>query len=45
MAFPGDGQAMDKNLLVKTIQTMNQHLPNKRDSICDRTIDHGKARH
>jgi uncharacterized protein len=30
MAFPGDRTAMDKNLLVKTIQTMNQHLPSKR---------------
>ena len=30
MAFSGDGQAINKNLLVKTIQTMNQHLPSKR---------------
>ena len=30
MAFPSDRKAMDKNLLVKTIQTMNQHLPSKR---------------
>ncbi|MCK7515648.1 MAG: hypothetical protein MZV70_74505 [Desulfobacterales bacterium] len=28
MAFSEEGQAMNKNLLVKTIQTMNQHLPN-----------------
>jgi uncharacterized protein (UPF0216 family) len=35
MAFPGDGQAMDKNLLVKTIQTMNQHLPNKRINLTE----------
>ena len=30
MAFPSDRKGMDKNLLVKTIQTMNQHLPSKR---------------
>jgi uncharacterized protein (UPF0216 family) len=30
MAFSGEGQAMNKNVLVKTIQTMNQHLPSKR---------------
>lgn len=30
MAFPSDRKAMDKNLLVKTIQAMNQHLPSKR---------------
>ncbi|MBN1234460.1 MAG: DUF61 family protein [Methanotrichaceae archaeon] len=30
MAFPGDRQAMNKNMLVKTIQTMNQHLPTRR---------------
>jgi uncharacterized protein len=30
MAFPGDRKGMDKNLLIKTIQTMNQHLPSKR---------------
>jgi len=30
MAFPGDRQAMNKNVLVKTIQTMNQHLPTRR---------------
>ncbi|HUS75463.1 MAG TPA: DUF61 family protein [Methanothrix sp.] len=30
MAFPGDRQTMNKNVLVKTIQTMNQHLPTRR---------------
>jgi uncharacterized protein len=35
MAFPEDGQAMNKNILVKTIQTMNQHLPNKRINLAD----------
>lgn len=30
MAFPEDAQAMNKNILIKTIQTMNQHLPSKR---------------
>jgi uncharacterized protein (UPF0216 family) len=35
MVFPGDGQAIDKNLLVKTIQTMNQHLPNKRINLTE----------
>jgi hypothetical protein len=30
MAFPGDRQAMNKFVLVKTIQTMNQHLPTRR---------------
>ena len=30
MAFPSDRKEMDKNLLVKTIQSMNQHLPSKR---------------
>jgi uncharacterized protein (UPF0216 family) len=35
MAFSGDGQAMNKNLLVKTIQTMNQHLPSKRLNLQD----------
>ncbi len=38
MAFPRDGRAMDKNLLVKTIQTMNQHLPSKRMSLTDLLI-------
>ena len=27
MAFSDEGQAMNKNVLVKTIQTMNSHLP------------------
>ena len=35
MAFSEDGQAMNKNLLVKTIQTMNQHLPNKRINLTE----------
>jgi len=35
MAFPRDRKAMDKNLLVKTIQTMNQHLPSKRLRLTD----------
>ncbi|MDQ1262912.1 MAG: uncharacterized protein QG575_2093 [Euryarchaeota archaeon] len=35
MAFPEDGQAMSKNLLVKTIQTMNQHLPNRRINLAE----------
>jgi uncharacterized protein len=35
MAFSGDGQAINKNLLVKTIQTMNQHLPSKRLNLQD----------
>ncbi|MHB8117293.1 MAG: DUF61 family protein [Methanothrix sp.] len=35
MAFSGDGQAMNKNLLVKTIQTMNQHLPNRRINLTE----------
>ena len=30
MAFPSDSKGRDKNLLIKTIQTMNQHLPSKR---------------
>lgn len=30
MAFSGDRRTIDKNVLVKTIQTMNQHLPGKR---------------
>ena len=30
MAFSGEGPFSNKNVLVKTIQTMNQHLPNKR---------------
>ncbi len=35
MAFPRDRKAMDKNILVKTIQTMNQHLPSKRLNLND----------
>jgi uncharacterized protein len=35
MAFSGEGQAMNKNVLVKTIQTMNQHLPSKRLNLQD----------
>lgn len=35
MAFPGDRPSMDKNLLVKTIQTMNQHLPSKRLNLAE----------
>ncbi|MCX6676412.1 MAG: DUF61 family protein [Methanothrix sp.] len=35
MAFSDDGQAMNKNILVKTIQTMNQHLPNKRINLTE----------
>ncbi|MCX6676032.1 MAG: DUF61 family protein, partial [Methanothrix sp.] len=26
---------MDKNVLIKTIQNMNQHLPGKRQSLMD----------
>jgi uncharacterized protein (UPF0216 family) len=33
MAFSDDGPAMNKNILVKTIQTMNQHLPSKRTNL------------
>lgn len=35
MAFPNDRQNMNKNLLVKTIQTMNQHLPSKRINLAE----------
>ena len=35
MVFSGDGQGINKNLLVKTIQTMNQHLPSKRLNLPD----------
>ena len=35
MAFSGDGKSMDKNVLIKTIQNMNQHLPGKRLSLTD----------
>ncbi len=34
MAF-SDRKAFDKNILVKTIQTMNQHLPSKRFSLTE----------
>lgn len=30
MAFSGEGRGINKNILVKTIQTMNQHLPSRR---------------
>jgi uncharacterized protein len=30
MAFSYDRQPMNKNILIKTIQTMNQHLPSRR---------------
>lgn len=30
MAFSGERTGINKNILVKTIQTMNQHLPNRR---------------
>lgn len=35
MAFSEDGQGMNKNMLVKTIQTMNQHLPNRRINLTE----------
>ncbi|MDM7935368.1 MAG: DUF61 family protein [Methanothrix sp.] len=35
MAFPGDKKPFDKSMLVRTIQTMNQHLPSKRLSLTD----------
>jgi uncharacterized protein (UPF0216 family) len=35
MAFSGDNRAFDKNILVKTIQNMNQHLPAKRMNLTD----------
>jgi uncharacterized protein (UPF0216 family) len=35
MAFSEDGQGMNKNILVKTIQTMNQHLPNRRTNLTE----------
>lgn len=35
MAFSGDRKAFDKNILVKTIQNMNQHLPSKRMNLAD----------
>ncbi|OPY55471.1 MAG: hypothetical protein A4E49_00401 [Methanosaeta sp. PtaU1.Bin112] len=30
MAFSSDRQPLNKNILIKTIQTMNQHLPSRR---------------
>lgn len=35
MAFSGDRRAIDKNVLVKTIQTLNQHLPGKRLTLAE----------
>jgi uncharacterized protein len=35
MAFPRDRQAMNKNILVKTIQTMNSHLPSRRINLTE----------
>lgn len=35
MAFPGDNRSIDKNVLVKTIQTLNQHLPSKRLALAE----------
>jgi len=35
MAFPSDRQGMNKNILVKTIQTMNQHLPSRRINLTE----------
>jgi uncharacterized protein len=35
MAFSGEGRAMNKNILVKAIQTMNSHLPNKRINLAE----------
>jgi uncharacterized protein (UPF0216 family) len=35
MVFSRDGPAMNRNVLVKTIQTMNSHLPSKRISLTD----------
>jgi len=35
MAFSGDRNAIDKNVLIKTIQNMNQHLPGKRQNLTD----------
>ena len=35
MVFSRDGPAMNRNVLVKTIQTMNSHLPTKRISLTD----------
>lgn len=38
MAFSGEGRTIDKNVLVKTIQTLNQHLPGKRLTLADLLI-------
>lgn len=35
MAFSGERQAMNRNVLVKTIQTMNSHLPNRRINLAE----------
>ncbi len=35
MAFSNDRQGINKNILVKTIQTMNQHLPTKRLNLAE----------
>jgi uncharacterized protein len=35
MAFSADRNPMNKNVLIKTIQNMNQHLPGKRQSLTD----------
>jgi uncharacterized protein (UPF0216 family) len=35
MAFSDEGQAMNKNVLVKTIQTMNSHLPTRRVNLAE----------
>ncbi len=35
MAFSDDRQGINKNILVKTIQTMNQHLPIKRLNLAE----------
>jgi uncharacterized protein len=35
MAFPRDGQALNNNVLVKTIQAMNSHLPSRRINLAE----------
>jgi hypothetical protein len=35
MAFSGERRTFDRNVLVKTIQNMNQHLPSKRMSLTE----------
>jgi uncharacterized protein (UPF0216 family) len=35
MAFSNDRQGINRNILVKTIQTMNQHLPTKRLNLAE----------